>query len=199
MEIRYEPTLFIISGPSGVGKSSICREVLKETENLEFSISYTTRGARDDEVDGVDYHFISDEEFNALMGKNEFIEYANVHGNYYGTRRSEIDKKLKRGDDVLLDIDVQGAKQVKNSFNGGVFIFVIPPSTDELRRRLLKREGEIDLNFEMRLKVAMSELEHIDDYDYVIVNDDLKDAVDRVGNVISAERTRRRRLKIEFN
>jgi guanylate kinase len=199
MKSTYCPTIFVISGPSGVGKSSIAERVLKEIEELNFSISTTTREPRNLEKDGVDYYFISEDKFKELIDEDAFLEYARVHKNYYGTLRTEIEKSFKSGFDILLDIDVQGAKQLKDKIKEGVYIFIIPPSIKELRERIFKREGSINNDYEMRLNVAIKELNHIDDYDYVVINDNLEDAKNSVKYIIFAERLRRSRNAFEFN
>lgn len=199
MDISYNPTIFVISGPSGVGKSSICERVVEDVINLDFSISTTTREPREGEVDGLDYYFVNHDEFECLIKNNSLIEYAVVHNNYYGTRRDEVDRRLENGDDVLLDIDIQGAEQIYESTNNSVSIFILPPSLEELRRRISGREGEITVDYEDRLKVALLELKHIDNYDYVVINNVLEVAVNSVISIIYAERLKKSRLKIDIN
>ncbi len=183
--------LLVISGPSGVGKGTI---VSKITERLggtvRLSISATTRKPREGENDGVHYHFLSEEEFLNRVGKNEFLEYAYVHEKYYGTPKPPVETALREGCDVILEIDVQGAMQVKKNFQDGVYIFILPPSVEELRNRLTQRGTESEQDLELRMSKALAEMGYLDRYDYAVVNDDLQDAVDKVLSIIQAEHCR---------
>ena len=170
----------IISGPSGAGKGTLVKMLIEEFPNIQFSISYTTRKPREGEIDGIDYVFISKEEFKKLIEKDMFAEWANVHGNYYGTPRKEIEEKLNKGFDVVFDIDVQGAKNLKQNLRQGVFVFILPPSIEELKRRLIKRGSDDPKTIEIRLKNAQKEMESIDEFEYVILNDDLNKAYDKL-------------------
>lgn len=181
-----ETSLFIISGPSGVGKSTLVREVMKELDGLEFSVSHTTRSRRPGEVEGKDYYFVSRDEFENMIKEDRFIEWAVVHGEYYGTSKREIEKKSALTD-VILDIDVQGAQQIKERMKRGVFIFVFPPSFNELKRRLFRR-GETEESLLKRLETARKELRFYSQFDYLIINDDLKRAVTELKAVILATR-----------
>ncbi len=182
--------LFVLSGPSGVGKSSIRERVRKIFPELQYSISYTSRTPRKGETEGEDYHFVSLATFHAMKEAGAFVEWARVHGNYYGTSRAQLTQHLNEGCDVLLEIDVQGARQVKGYFPGASFIFVLPPDRKTLEKRLLKRgtEGGVDLRY--RLESASAELLEAVWYDYLITNDLLEKAVEAVAAVILSVRCR---------
>lgn len=183
----------IISGPSGAGKGTLVKMLIEEFPNIQFSISYTTRKPREGEIDGIDYVFISKEEFKKLIKEDMFAEWANVHGNYYGTPRKEIEEKLNKGFDVVFDVDVQGAKSLKQSLRQGVFVFILPPSIDELKRRLVRRGGDDPTTIEIRLKNAQKEMEAIDEFEYVILNDDLNKAYDNLRCIYLSAKCRVRR------
>ena len=183
--------LFVLSGPSGVGKSSLRENVRKEFPQLAYSISYTTRPPRHGEREGRDYHFVSEETFLTMREAGAFVEWAFVHGNYYGTSVNQLEKQLKEKGDVLLEIDVQGARQVKESFPQGCFIFVLPPDRETLEKRLLQRGTEKRENLKARLENAMGELSEASWYDYLIINDVLDEAVEALMSVILAARYRR--------
>ncbi|MCD6192023.1 MAG: guanylate kinase [Candidatus Aminicenantes bacterium] len=181
-----DTSLFIISGPSGVGKSTLVRQVLADLEGLEFSVSHTTRPKRSGEVEGQDYYFIDQNEFETMIREDRFIEWAVVHGHYYGTSKREIEKKAALGD-VILDIDVQGAQQIKDKMKRGIFIFIFPPSFEELKKRLYKR-GESEAALRKRLETARKELRFYSQFDYLIINDQLEKAVTELKAVILATR-----------
>ena len=183
--------LFVLSGPSGVGKSSLRENVRKEFSQLAYSISYTTRPPRHGEAEGRDYHFVSKDTFLAMREAGAFVEWAIVHGNYYGTSGDRLEKQLNEYGDVLLEIDVQGARQVKARFPQACFIFVLPPDREALEERLLKRGTEQGEDIETRLENAMEELLEASWYDYLIINDDLDGAVEALKAVILAARYRR--------
>jgi guanylate kinase len=185
--------LFVISGPSGVGKSTVRKEVMKRCSGLRYSISCTTRPPREGEINGVDYLFVDLSTFEAMKRQGEFLEWARVHGNYYGTPRKPIEEWLKKGEDVILEIDVQGAKQVKENFKGGVFIFIAPPSLKALEERLKKRNTDREDEILLRMTNARIEMQCISDYDYLVVNDQLEEAVNKLLSIIIAERCRIRK------
>ncbi|BER92123.1 guanylate kinase [Atrimonas thermophila] len=185
--------LFVISGPSGVGKSTVRKEVMKRCSGLRYSISCTTRPPREGEINGVDYLFVDLSTFEAMKRQGEFLEWARVHGNYYGTPRKPIEEWLKKGEDVILEIDVQGAKQVKKNFKGGVFIFIAPPSLKALEERLKKRNTDREDEILLRMTNARIEMQCISDYDYLVVNDQLEEAVNKLLSIIIAERCRIRK------
>lgn len=179
--------VFIISAPSGAGKTTLCSEILRMMPNIRFSVSYTTRKPRPGEVDGKDYLFVSEDIFKKMIEQGEFIEWAEVHGNLYGTSRKVISDIIESGKDVMLDIDVQGAQQMRNNFKGGIYIFVLPPSLDALRKRLKDRGQNSPEEIERRVKRAIEEIREYKRYDYVIVNDVFQDALDALRSIIIAE------------
>ncbi|MDA8170972.1 MAG: guanylate kinase [Nitrospiraceae bacterium] len=195
-----EGTLFIISAPSGAGKTTLVREVLKSLPAIEESVSYTTRKPRTGEVDGIDYHFIAEGEFASMVGKGEFLESAEVHGNRYGTSLKDLKRLLARGLDVILDIDTQGARQIRGKKGKGkglpeaLYIFILPPSLEALRQRLEGRKTDSREQVELRLQNAIGEVMQYEMYDYVIVNDRLEEALERLKAVILADRARLGRL-----
>lgn len=182
--------LFVVSGPSGVGKGTIKDALLPRLTGIQLSISATTRLPREGEVDGKDYFFLSAEEFSAMADRGEFLEYAQVYTNMYGTPENYVQDNLSRGFDVLLEIDIQGAMQVKNKMPQGVFIFIEPPSIDELAHRLCSRGKDSKESIATRLAACEAEMEHLRYYDYVVVNDEIEEAVNKVYAIITAERCR---------
>lgn len=185
--------IFVISGPSGVGKGTICEKLLSEENDLALSISCTTRPPRllkegQMEQDGVQYHFITEERFNDMIDQGDFYEYAHVHSGYYGTSRSFVEKQKAEGRDIILEIDMQGALQVKAADPQAVLIFVLPPTYAELRARLTGRGSETEEQLEKRLRDARDQLAFAYAYDYLIVNDDLDTAVSQVRDIIRVAR-----------
>ncbi len=184
--------LFVVSGPSGVGKGTICKEVLRESKdaNIEFSVSMTTRKPREGEVHGESYYFVCQEEFQKTVDEGGFLEYAQVYGNYYGTPLKETIDRMAAGKDVLLDIDIQGALNVKKVYPQGVFIFILPPSMSELRKRITGRGTETPDSLKIRMSETLKEVSYVDKYDYCVVNGELEEAVNRVKAILVAEHSR---------
>ncbi len=187
--------LFILSAPSGAGKTTILKKVMAEITGLTFSVSHTTRSPRSGEQDGVDYHFVSVDEFQDMQKQDLFLEWAEVHGNFYGTSRPAVLQQLEQGQDVVLDIDVQGAEIIRKSESvPAVSVFVAPPSLEELERRLRGRGTESDETVELRLQNAAREMKAAPGYDYLVINDELEQATATLQAVIIAERSRGHRL-----
>jgi guanylate kinase len=182
--------MFVISAPSGAGKTTLCNRIIRKVPDLRQSVSFTTRQPRRGEVNDRDYTFISEPEFKGMIGEGDFVEWAVVHGNYYGTSRRRLEDIMEAGSDVLLDIDIQGARQIRDSYSGGAYVFILPPSMDVLRDRLEKRGSNARDDMERRLSRAVEEIRDYGMFDYVIVNDVVKDAVKRLECVIAAERLR---------
>ncbi len=182
--------LLVVSGPSGAGKGTICSMLREQLPDLGYSVSVTTRQPRTGEVDGVNYFFKTVDEVKEMISKDELLEYAEVYGNYYGTPRDYVMKQLEAGKDVLLEIDIQGALQVKKRFPEGVFVFIVPPSLDELSARIYKRGTDSEDVIKRRLASAASELTYAAEYDYIIVNDVAEKAADKVLTIMEAERYR---------
>ncbi|WP_296128441.1 guanylate kinase [uncultured Anaerococcus sp.] len=180
--------LLVISGPSGVGKGTVLHDLMNTQSNLVYSVSATTRKKRDGEIEGVSYFYKTHEEFEDMISKGDFLEYAHVHNNYYGTPREFVENKINEGKIVILEIDVQGALNVKKNTDNGVFIFLAPPSLQELKRRIVGRGTETDEDINIRMSNARKELEHIKDYDYLVVNDHLNSAITSVNEIINAEK-----------
>ena len=187
--------LFIVSAPSGTGKTTLVEKLVQMLPNLRMSRSYTSRPARNGERNGVDYHFITREDFQRRINAAEFLEWADVFGNYYGTSVADVEQMLGAGQDVVLVIDVQGARQVKARGVDHTAIFVMPPSFDVLEQRLRGRSKDTEEQMQRRLDTARSEASSYIDYDYVVVNDDLDPTVVRLQEIIAAERSRTHRMK----
>lgn len=191
--------LFIVSSPSGAGKTTLIRRVLDDPrigrETIHFSVSHTTRAPRSGESNGQEYYFVAPEQFEALVAADGFLEYATVHGNSYGTSRHEVEPRLALGVDVLLDIDVQGARQVRSRIPEVVKVIVFPPSSAELERRLRARASDAPDVVARRLAAAATEMKEFGEYDYAIINDDLEIAVDELRSIIVARRAARLRRR----
>lgn len=186
--------LFVISAPSGTGKSTILKRLLTEVPNLAFSVSHTTRAPRPGENNGQEYHFVDRPTFAGMRADQAFLEWAEVHGNLYGTSRTAIETQLAKGIDVFLDIDVQGAKQLRDcDHSDAIFLFIVPPSWSELERRLRGRGTDSEETVQLRLNNARHEMEDADRYDYLVINDRLDEAVEVLRAVIIAERCKTRR------
>ncbi|GAC1432781.1 MAG: guanylate kinase [Terriglobales bacterium] len=184
-------TVFIISAPSGSGKSTLVNEARRIVPGLEFSISYTTRPPRGSEQNGREYFFISRDQFEQMVRNNEFLEYADVFGNYYGTAKRFLVEAEQSAKDLLLDIDVQGAAQIKKKLPAAVTIFILPPDRGELERRLRSRSVDTEEVILRRLVTATREIENYEKYDYILVNDRLEDSIDALKSILLAERLRR--------
>ena len=180
--------LLVISGPSGTGKGTLIKLLMEQDPSLVFSVSATTRAPREDEIDGVHYHFVSDEKYDQLVAEGAFVEYANVHGKRYGTLRSEVYGRLEKGENVVLDIDVQGALNVIANEKEKVSIFLLPPSMKELRRRLTDRGTETPEQIETRLHNAIWEITQKDHYEYKVINDDMNECLRVLQAIIEAEK-----------
>jgi guanylate kinase len=185
-----EGILLVISGPSGAGKGTICQGLLTERKDMAYSVSCTTRQPRKGEVDGVNYFFKTRDAFEDMIRNNGLLEHADVYGNYYGTPRDYVLAQLAKGKDVVLEIDPQGALQVKKSYPDGVFVFIVPPSLDELSKRIYKRGTDAIDVIKRRLSSAANELAYASKYDYIVVNDEVDKAVKKVSNIINAEHLR---------
>ncbi|MFG6118186.1 guanylate kinase [Thalassobacillus sp. B23F22_16] len=196
--IEEKGILFILSGPSGVGKGTVRKSLFEQSTDLRYSISMTTRGAREGETDGVDYFFKSREEFERLIAEGKLLEHAEYVGNYYGTPRDYVEETLEQGKDVFLEIEVQGALQVKENFPQGVFIFLIPPSLEDLKDRIVSRGTETEEKVKNRLHQARTEIEMMDAYDYVVVNDEVDHAVKKVQSIVMSEHCKRERVAKQY-
>jgi guanylate kinase len=191
MSPSQKPLVFIISAPSGSGKSTLTNELLKLVSNLEFSISYTTRARRGSEQNGKHYHYVTIDEFNRMIAAGEFLEYANVYGNCYGTAREFLRQAGRSGHDLLLDIDVQGAAQIKRNLTDAISIFVLPPDLKTLEWRLRNRSEDSEDVIERRLLTAKREIEEYDKYDYILINDKLEESCENLRAIVLSERQRR--------
>ncbi|MCL4490401.1 MAG: guanylate kinase [Nitrospirae bacterium] len=187
---RNRGNLFVISAPSGAGKTTLCAMLCETFPNVRHSVSYTTRAPRPGETNDVHYTFVYADEFRTMIGKGEFIEWAEVHGNFYGTSRKRIEEMMHAGLDVILDIDVQGAKQMREKVPDSTFVFILPPSMDVLRERLTGRMSDSDEVIRRRLKNAGDEIREYKNYNYVIVNDTLEAALKELISIIIAERVK---------
>ena len=188
-------TVFIISAPSGSGKSTLVSRLMKNVDNLMFSISYTTRPPRGNERDGESYHFISREEFQERIARDEFLEYACVFGHYYGTHRSVLDQACALGKDLVLDIDVQGARQLKSKIPEAVSVFILAPSRSVLEQRLRVRGEDSEAVIERRLRDAANEIRNYSAYDYVLINTEVEASAETLAGIVRAERVRRIRVE----
>ena len=187
--------LLVVSGPSGAGKGTICKALLNKNDQIKLSVSATTRKPRNGEVHGVNYFFIEKEEFTKMIENGKFLEYAQIYDNFYGTPKAAIIECLEKGQDVILEIEMQGARQIKEVYPEGVFIFVLPPSLEELKSRIVGRGTETQEEIEKRFSCAFEEINQIVNYDYFIVNEDIEKSVSDVEAIICAEKNKVTRYK----
>ena len=185
--------LLVLSGPSGVGKGTVSEALMNKNKDILFSASVTTRTPRPNEVDGDNYFFVSKEKFEEMVENDELIEHAYVHTNYYGTPKEFVFNEIEKGEIVLLEIDVQGAIQIKEKYKEVVFVFLLPPTMDELKNRIVKRGTESEEDINTRFTNAFKELDFVGKYDYFVVNDTVEDAVKDIENIIAAEKLRVKR------
>ncbi|MDP9131845.1 MAG: guanylate kinase, partial [Nitrospirota bacterium] len=190
--------LFIVSAPSGSGKTTLCKQITAKVPGLWHSISYTTRKPRPGEVEGQDYYFLDEDAFRQMIDRNEFVEWAQVYGNLYGTPRKMLSEKMEQGIDVLLEIDVQGARSVKKKFEDAVYIFILPPSFDTLRARLQNRAGDSPDEIQRRLQKAKEEVWSYREYYYIVRNDDLAQSLKELQSIFLAERIKTKRLNMTW-
>ena len=190
--------LIVLSGPSGVGKGTICEKLI-EYFNAWYSVSVTTREKRDGEIDGKNYFFVTKEEFEQKIKDNDFLEYATYNNNYYGTLKSKINDKINNNIDVFTEIEVKGARNIKNIYNDSVLIYILPPSLKELEDRLRNRRTEDEETIRNRMNITKEELKQIDIYDYVVINDDLEKAIEKVKNIIESEKSKVNRNYIDID
>lgn len=186
--------LLVISGPSGAGKGTICKALI-EKNSFWISVSATTRLPRQGEVEGKSYYFTSKEDFLERIERKDFLEYAEVYGNFYGTPKSKVIQMLEDGNDVILEIDIQGALKVKEAFKEGIFIFILPPSMEELKQRIIRRGSETRESLMTRFKSAYKEINYVSKYSYAVVNDTVEEAVKKIESIVVAERCRVDRMK----
>lgn len=191
--------LFVLSGPAGVGKGTVRKRLFEKETHLKYSVSATTRQMRPGEEEGVDYFYKSKEAFEQMIEENDLLEYAQYVDNYYGTPRQYVLDELNKGNDVFLEIEVQGALQVKKNFPEGVFIFLFPPSLEELKNRIVNRGTETNDVIKQRLQEARNEIEMMREYDYVVVNDDVDHAVEKVKSIVVSEHCNRARIEDQYN
>ena len=196
--IRRRGTLFVVSAPSGAGKTTLCREIRLRLQELAYSVSVTTRPPRPGEIDGTDFRFVREPEFRAMLAMGELAEWATVHDNLYGTPAGPLEAALREGRDILLDIDTQGAAQLRARYPEAVLIFIVAPSLAELEQRLRERRSDHEAEIARRLERAREEVKLWRQYDYLIVNRDVKEAMDQLQSIIQAERCRVARLALTF-
>lgn len=190
--------LFVVSGPSGVGKSTLCKTMIAQVPRTILSVSYTTRNPRPGEQDGVDYCFADEGQFREMIQRDEFVEWAEVYGNLYGTPQRQLEEAMNQGTDVLLDIDAQGARQILKRFSGAVYVFVTPPSLEVLRTRLNRRASDSPDEIQLRLQRASDEIANFRSYHYLIRNEELPQATKELESILLAERVKTERLNTQW-
>ena len=195
--MKRKGILIILTSPSGAGKTTILEEILRRDSSIEYSVSVTTRPMRKGEINGVNYHFVSVDEFKQMIERGVFYEWAIVHNNYYGTRKDVVENKVENGIDVLFDIDVQGALNIKKQSKDAVLIFIIAPSMKILEERLKNRGTDSEEVIKRRLKNAQEEMEKMPEFDYIVVNDKLEETIETVWSIIVAERNKTKRLDLD--
>ena len=195
MDLKNKGMLVVFSGPSGCGKDTVLDKIKEKGFVFDKTVSVTTRAMRDGEINGVDYYFISKEEFLEKIKNNEFVEYTEYSGNYYGTLKSEIENRVSKGGYVLLKIEVEGAENIKKAFNEAVSIFIFPPSKEELKNRLLGRGTETEESFNIRYNTALKEMAKAPQYDYVVINDNVDLCAETVCGILNAEKTKYSRMQ----
>lgn len=191
-------TLYVVSAPSGAGKTSLLKRVIPELDKVQTSVSHTTRDKREGEKDGIDYHFTNIDEFKALIANNAFFEYAEVFGNFYGTSKASINEQLMSGIDVILEIDWQGARQIRQQIPESRSIFILPPSRKALRERLNFRGQDDESVIDKRMLAAESEMSHYNEYDYLVINDDFEQAIVELKSILVAERQKLSRQEKKY-
>lgn len=191
MNKRHKANLFVISAPSGAGKTSLVRVLVDELDKIKISVSHTTRPLRSEDREGVDYIFVDEDQFQAMIKESAFLEYAVIYGYHYGTAKAWILEQLKFGDDILLEIDWQGARQIRKLFPSALTIFIFPPSIQALRERLIDRRQDKTAVISQRLSMAREEISHYTEFDYLVVNDNFNQAVQSLIHIINAERLQR--------
>ena len=191
--MNRKPFLIVIAAPSGTGKTTLCRQIIKRDKKIKYSVSCTTRPKRKNERNGRDYFFYDKKEFEKMIKEGKLLEYENVYGYYYGTPKKRVENFLKKGYDVIMDLDIKGALNLKRSIPGTVTIFLLPPSLKELKRRL-KRRGDDEKSLEERLKYAKKEIKKAEKFDYIVINDKLEKTVKEILCIIKAERLRKDRF-----
>jgi guanylate kinase len=195
---KANPLLIVISGPSGVGKDSILERMKQHLPLFHYAVTATTRLPRAGERSGIDYHFVSKEKFEQMMERGELLEWANVYGNLYGVPKGQIQQALAQGQDVIIKVDVQGAATIKSILSQAVFIFIVPPSLDELEKRLRERETESDQELKLRMDIATEEMKSLSMFDYAVVNSEVDLTVAQIDAIISAEKCRVKPRTIEL-
>jgi len=200
-KVQAPGLLIVLSGPSGAGKGTLCKALREQMPELKYSISATTRAPRAGEVEGVNYYYITKEKFDEMLAQGEFLEWAKVYDNYYGTPKKQVMESLERGEDIILEIDIQGAMQIKKHYPKGVFIFILPPSIRELEKRITNRGTDSEEVIKKRLSCVQEELAYVSEYDYVVINDEVQTAVEKLKAIIIAEKCRpqRKPFNLEFS